>query len=294
MTKQRVVFIVNPVSGNRPRVKRLLPNLIRRHLDQSKFTYEIRHTDHAGHAREIAHQLVTSKTVDAIVVAGGDGSVNEVLPELLHSNIVLGILPLGSGNGLARHLKFPMRMSRAIQRVNRYQVDTIDVGQVGDEHFVSNAGLGFDAYVAKQFERVETRGFWSYAWHTLKGAARYPGFQYKVCANENSHEGKAFLMTICNSNQYGYNVKMAPEASLQDGLLDVYIAKDFARWKAPFLVLAVLLNLHRNLKTFQHFRAKQLEIETPEKVHLHLDGDPYGKQKRLEVTLLPRALKIIT
>ena len=294
MTKQRLVFIVNPISGNRPHTKRLLPDLISQYLDHDRFTYEIRHTNHPGHAREIAKEAARSGNVDAVVVAGGDGSVNEVLPELINSKVVLGILPLGSGNGLARHLKFPMRISRAIQRINLFRVDTIDVGRMESDYFVSNAGLGFDAYVAKQFEQVETRGFWSYAWQTLKGAAHYPGFSYKVCANGHSHEGRAFMMTVCNSNQYGYNVKMAPEASLQDGLLDVYIVQDFARWKAPFLVLAVLLSLHRNLRTIKHFQASELEIETEEKVHLHLDGDPYGKQKRLQVTLLPRALKIIT
>lgn len=294
MTKQRLVFIVNPVSGNRPRIKRLLPELISRHLDHGQFTYEIRHTNHPGHARQIAKEAVQSGKVDAIIVAGGDGSVNEVLPGLLNSRVVLGILPLGSGNGLARHLKFPMRMSRAIERINRYQVDTIDVGKMESDYFVSNAGLGFDAYVAKKFERVETRGFWGYTYQILKGAAQYPGFQYKVCANGHSHQGKAFLMTLCNSNQYGYNVKIAPHADLHDGLLDVYIVKDFARWKTPFLVAAVLLNIHHRMGSFQHFQAKELEIQAEEKVHLHLDGDPYGKQKRLQVTLLPRALKIIT
>ena len=271
----------------------MLPQLIDRHLDHSKFSYEIRHTDHAGHAREIAHELVKGDLVDAIVVAGGDGSVNEVIPELLHGGVVLGILPLGSGNGLARHMKFPMRIPRAIERINNFKVDTIDIGQAKDDYFVSNAGIGFDAYVAKKFERVENRGFWGYTYQVLRRALQYKGFHYKICLNGDSQEGTAYLMTICNSNQYGYNVKIAPNASIQDGYLDVYIVRDFPRWKTPFLVGAVLINRHHKLQEFEYFQAKELEVQTEKKIHLHLDGDPFGKQKRVPITLLPRALKII-
>lgn len=288
-----MVFVINPVSGTRQRLKKQLPKAIKRYLDHDKFDFTIRYTQYAGHAHDIAQEIVRNQSADIITVAGGDGSVNEVVQVILHTDIQLGILPFGSGNGLARHLGFPMRLRAMIEMLNRQVVRNMDVVQVGQEVAVSNIGMGFDGYVAKIFDRIEERGFWGYARGVIAGAFRYPGWSYALQYNGHSYSGKAFMITLCNSNQHGYNLRLAPNASLNDGYLDVYIIPEFARWKMPWLLLLVALGQHHRSKYFHYVRARSVKITTPQPVAIHLDGEPAGKETKLEAEVLYKAIKVI-
>lgn len=291
--KQRLVFIVNPISGTRQRLKKQLPQAIERYLDHEQFDYSLHYTEYPGHAHDIAQDVVRMQSADIIAVAGGDGSVNEVVQVILHSDIKLGILPFGSGNGLARHLGFPMQIKKMIEILNRHVVRNMDVVKVGDEVAVSNVGMGFDGYVSTLFERLDTRGFWGYAIGVLKGAWRYPGFPYRLRYNGSELSGKAFMLTAFNSNQHGYNMKMAPQASLNDGKLDVYVLADFPRWKLPLIVAQVLLNQHHRSRYFTYVKAREVRLQTEEPAHLHIDGEPAGKVQSLHIEVLYKAIKVI-
>lgn len=291
--KLKLVFIVNPISGTRQRLKKQLPKAIERYLDHNQFDYLIRYTEYPGHAHDIAQEIVREQSADVIAVAGGDGSVNEVVGVILHSDIKLGILPFGSGNGLARHLGFPMQTRKMIEILNRMVVRNMDVVRVGEEVAVSNVGLGFDGYVAKLFERLDTRGFWGYAIGVLKGAFKFPGFNYQLQYNGSQLSGKAFMITACNSNQHGYNMKLAPHASLNDGLLEVYVIQDFPRWKLPWVVGLVLFNLHHRSKYFTYVKAKEIRLQVEQPMHLHIDGEPADTVDRLEMEVLFKAIKVI-
>lgn len=291
--KQTIVFIVNPISGTRQRLKKQLPNAIKRYLDHEQFDYRIMYTEYPGHARDIAKEIVRDQSADVIAVAGGDGSVNEVVRVILHTDIKLGILPFGSGNGLARHLGFPMQTRKMIEILNHMVVRNMDVMRLGDEIAISNVGLGFDGHVAKLFERLDTRGFIGYAMGVIKGAIRFPGFDYTLHYNGQPISGKAFMLTACNSNQHGYNMKLAPQASLNDGLMDVYVIRDFPRWKLPWLVLLVVTNNHHQSRYFLHVKAKSIEVTTQQPVAMHVDGEPMDKVGRLNMEVLYKAIKVI-
>lgn len=291
---RHIVFIVNPVSGVRQRQKAQLPRIIEQHLDTSRYSYVIRETAYAGHAYDMAIQLVEEGNTDIIAVAGGDGSVNEVVKAILHTNIQLAILPFGSGNGLARHLGIPMKPAAMIQLLHDHQVQPMDVIRIGDELAVSNVGIGFDGYVADLFSQHKKRGFFGYVRGVLKGAFKYKGFSYTLRYNGHDHSGRAFMITACNANQHGYNIRLASHAQLNDGLFDLYIISDVSRWMVPLLVLLVMLQLHHHSRWFTHVPAKQLQVHTTHPAYWHIDGEPAGKGSTFVMQILPSAIQVIT
>lgn len=290
--KKKVLIIANPVSGSRNRVRKSLPSLAKSILDHSVFDYSIQWTESRGHAGLLAVSALEDKT-DIIVVAGGDGTLNEVINVIADTPLVLGILPLGSGNGLARHMQFPMQISNALRIINQMKVEEIDLGSYHDSVFCSVAGLGFDAYVAKLFDNSITRGFLSYTMYTIKAMFRYPFFDYQLTANHSTYQGQCFFITACNSSQYGYNMKIAPQASLQDGLLDVCILKKFPRWKSLYLVILVLSGKHENNKYFERILTSELTIKTKNPVNFQVDGEPFQMEKEVTLKIKPASLKMI-
>jgi len=290
---KHILFIINPISGTRKFLKKRLPRLIERHIDRSKFTVEIRYTEYAGHASELARKAVDDHT-DIVVIAGGDGSINEVANQLQQTDVVLGIFPVGSGNGLARHLGYnTINPLRTLHIINRLKTDTIDLCRFDGQVFCSNAGIGFVALVAKLFAGHAVRGFFSYAFSVFKGLFLFPRFPYSMQLNGQEINGEGFIISLCNSNQYGYNIRIAPDASLQDGLMDVWVLNRFPRWKAPFLFIRVLRGTHLRSKYFQHFTTARVEISTERPLYFQVDGETRDPVSHLNVTVVPRSLKVI-
>lgn len=290
--KKRVHFIVNPVSGTQQTLKGQLPQLLTDNLDLDQFDYEIRWTESAGHATELARQAVEAH-VDLVVAVGGDGSINEVANALVGTNVPLGVLPFGSGNGLARHLGYPMKKAKAIQVFNRFKVEEMDLFRLANSYICSTAGIGFDAYVAEVFARTNARGFLGYTIGFLKAFIRYPYFDYKVKFADREISGKAFMIVLCNSSQHGYNVKIAPNASVQDGVMDVWILDKFPRWKATLIFFSILRGMHHKSRYFNSFTTDRVIIETETPIHFHTDGEPVAKITRVEAEVKPRALRVV-
>ena len=218
--KKSISFILNPHSGTHS--KEELPKLIEAHLDKSKFDYRLIITEYAGHAAELAKQCVEQHT-DIVVAVGGDGTVNEVARSLVHSQTALGIIPSGSGNGLARHLCIPMDVKKAINIINQCKIEALDYGVINELPFFCTCGMGFDAFISMKFAEAGKRGPITYAENVLKEGLKYQPEQYEVIDETGTKRYKAFLIACANASQYGNNAYIAPQATMTDGLMDVVV-----------------------------------------------------------------------
>ncbi|MBR1468823.1 MAG: diacylglycerol kinase family lipid kinase, partial [Prevotella sp.] len=215
---KKVVFIMNPISGTASKAN--IPNLIEKTLDKGKFDYELRLTERAGHAAEIAAEAKEGGA-DIVVAIGGDGTVNEVARVLVDSETALGIIPCGSGNGLARHLMLPMNAKKSIEIINRAEIHDLDYGIINGHPFFCTCGMGFDAFVSQKFAEAGRRGPITYVENVLREGLKYKPETYEIQDETGTTRAKAFLISCANASQYGNNAYIAPQASMSDGLLDV-------------------------------------------------------------------------
>lgn len=288
--KKNITFIVNPISGTKS--KDTLPLLVKQLIDDSLYECEIIKTEYAGHAAELASQCVNDH-IDICVAVGGDGTVNEVARSLAHSETALGIIPCGSGNGLARHLCLPMDMKQALQVINAGKTDYFDYGVINDQPFFCTCGMGFDAYVSLKFAESGKRGLATYVENVLKEGLTYKPDTYIITDGSGNHQYNAFLVACANASQYGNNAYIAPEASMQDGLLDVIIMEPFniiEAAKVGFDLFAKTLKSNKHIKTFQ---ARSIHIHRNESGAVHFDGDPTKMGTDIDVRIEPLGLKAI-
>ena len=288
--KKNITFIVNPISGTKS--KDALPLLVKQLIDDSLYECEIIKTEYAGHAAELASQCVNDH-IDICVAVGGDGTVNEVARSLAHSETALGIIPCGSGNGLARHLCLPMDMKHALQVINAGKTDYFDYGVINDQPFFCTCGMGFDAYVSLKFAESGKRGLATYVENVLKEGLTYKPDTYIITDESGNHQYNAFLVACANASQYGNNAYIAPEASMQDGLLDVIIMEPFniiEAAKVGFDLFAKTLKSNKHIKTFQ---ARSIHIHRNESGAVHFDGDPTKMGTDIDVRIEPLGLKAI-
>ena len=288
--KKNITFIVNPISGTKS--KDALPLLVKQLIDDSLYECEIIKTEYAGHAAELASQCVNDH-IDICVAVGGDGTVNEVARSLAHSETALGIIPCGSGNGLARHLCLPMDMKQALQVINAGKTDYFDYGVINDQPFFCTCGMGFDAYVSLKFAESGKRGLATYVENVLKEGLTYKPDTYIITDESGNHQYNAFLVACANASQYGNNAYIAPEASLQDGLLNVIIMEPFniiEAAKVGFDLFAKTLKSNKHIKTFQ---ARSIHIHRNESGAVHFDGDPTKMGTDIDVRIEPLGLKAI-
>ena len=231
MDKKQIVFIINPKSGTSN--KEVIPLLIEKHIDSSVYDVKCVFTEYAGHASDIAKQCV-EEGVHIAVAVGGDGTVNEVARSLTHSQTALGIIPCGSGNGLARHLMLPMNIKGALEIINTGIIHDLDYGIINEHAFFCTCGMGFDAFISKKFAETGKRGPLTYIENVLREGLKYKPETYELTLDGNdSKPYKAFLISIANASQYGNDAYIAPQASMKDGFLDVVIMEPFDILEAP-------------------------------------------------------------
>jgi len=287
--KKKICFIVNPISGvGRQKV---IEKLIDRHLDRTLFDYEIRYTKAAKHATELASNAVANN-FNIVVAVGGDGSVNEITKGLIGSNAAMAVIPTGSGNGFARHLKIPLNLKKAMQVINNAQERLIDSIQFNNETFINVAGIGFDAHIGWEFAKFGKRGLSSYLKVIIREFPKYKVQDFELIINGKSLHKKAFLITFANGSQWGNNAHIAPLADIADGLMDIAILKDFS-----FLnVISIGSKLFR--KTLHH--SKYLEIIKAKEVivkqantYAHIDGEPIEIGNTISIKVNPLSLRVI-
>ena len=282
---------MNPISGTSD--KKDIPYLIEELLDKEQFDYSIRETEYAGHAYEIAKES-KEQGIDIVVAAGGDGTVNEIGRALVHSNTALGIIPTGSGNGLARHLLIPMKIKGAIQVLNDCEITDLDYGIINEHPFFCTCGVGFDAFISEKFAEAGKRGPITYLENILKEGLKYEPETYEIEAENGTIKKKAFLISCANASQYGNNAYIAPQASMSDGMIDVIIMEPFDALEASQISIEMFnktLDKNNKIKTF---RSKEIKIYRKAPGVIHYDGDPIDTGKEIVVTLKEKGIKILT
>lgn len=268
-----------------------MPGLIAKNLDQGIFDYSIVYTDGADHAKTIAADSIGK--VDMVVAVGGDGTINEVASGIAGSDAVLGVLPYGSGNGLSRFLGVPMDPAKAILNLNNWHVEAIDAGQADGEWFFNMAGMGFDAHIAEVFAHSEKRGFFTYIKSAFREVMNYKADDYHIDIDGKRYERNAYMLSIANSSQYGNNAHVSPDASVQDGLLDVCIIKPFPVWRFIELGIRMFTKTSTGSKYLEIVKGENITISRAQPGPMHLDGEPRMAGTRVEVKVMPAALKII-
>lgn len=290
--KKKIMFIVNPISGVYR--KKHIPEKIARYIDYVQYDYTIRTTQYPGHATLIAQQAV-EEGYDVCVAVGGDGSINEVAQSLVGSNTALGVIPFGSGNGFATHLKIPARNAEgAIGVLNTGKVVKLDLVKSNLRYFVSNAGFGIDSSVARRFHHHKIRGLASYAWAVIKELLFYfQPFHAKVEIDDVTIERDFFLFTAFNANQYGYDYAVFPFTSMKDGVMDVIVLNRFSFTKLFWIVACLLLKRADLIKEAEIYRAKRIKIHGSKKMNYQFDGDSVIYHDDVEFEIMPACINVI-
>lgn len=289
LQKKNIVFIINPISGVGR--QKTAEDAIRKHLDHSKFSYEIITTKYAHHATEIARNAAIAK-IDIVVAMGGDGSANDVAQGLLNSETVMGIIPVGSGNGLARHLKIPISLEKSIQIINSENFTKIDTATINEKLFISIAGLGFDAYVAEEFAKCKRRGFRSYSKTVFTKFIGYQPSHFKINFDGREIQRTAIVVSFANSDQFGYNASIAPKASINDGFIDLVIVSPVSFFRGILLLGKLFFKTIESSSKVEIYKAKEIKVEVSNNVSCHIDGDPNDQQHSVHVKVHPKSLNI--
>ena len=289
--KKKIVFILNPISGTSS--KKEIPDLIDQTLDKEQFDYELRLTEYAGHAAEIA-KVCANEGKDIVVAIGGDGTVNEVARSLVHTDTALGIIPCGSGNGLARHLCLPMDVKKSLQIINDCKIEAFDYGVINDLPFFCTCGMGFDAFISLKFAEAGKRGPITYIENVLKEGLKYKPETYEVEDETGASTYKAFLIACANASQYGNNAYIAPGATMKAGEMDVIIMEPFDALDAPQMAADLFMKTLGNNSKIKTFRTKQLHIHRNQPGAIHYDGDPIMTGEDIDVHIEHQGINILT
>jgi len=289
-TKINILFIINPISGGRGKLR--IPDFIDKYLDKEKFSPNFVFSEYVGHAGELADEAAT-KNFDVIIAAGGDGTINEVATKVLKHNKILGILPLGSGNGLARFLNISKNLRYALSIINNFKIDEIDTAEFNKKCFFNLAGMGFDAHLSSVFSKDKKRGLSGYIKLGFKEVFNYKVQTYNLNIDGTEYTRKAFAISIANSSQYGNDVYIAPNASVKDGLLDVCIIKPFPIIKLPVLGYVMLRGKAESSGMIEIIKGKNIKIIRETAGAVHVDGEPLEMGVEIEAVINPLSLKVI-
>lgn len=289
--KEKIRFIINPIAGTS--AKKELPELIRKNLDPGKYEMEILFTEYAGHATELTKDGI-KEGIRYFVATGGDGSVKEIATALVHQNAVLGIIPRGSGNGLARNLGIPLDTAEAVKTINRPHIMTIDSCKAGEEYFFNIAGVGFDGLIAHRFAGSRHRGFRTYVSTIIRHLLTYrPRKITCTIAGESPVTSKPFLVAFANSKQYGNNFLIAPDAEINDGYLDICQVNSMFELLGIRSILDYLSGkIYRNRYVTSR-KAANITIESKQPLLMHLDGEPISPGHSITLEMVPASLQVM-
>lgn len=290
--QKNILFIINPISGVAKKNK--IPPLIEKYFSESNFKWEIAYTDYRGHGGEITRDR--KDNFDAIVAVGGDGSVNEIGSQLVGHHCAFGIIPCGSGNGLARHLKIPLKLHEAVQTIAKYQPTKIDTGKINDKIFIGTCGVGFDAHIAEKFDHFGKRGFLSYARLVMREFNHYQMPEFEISGPELSIKKHAFMCSIANSSQFGNGFTISPHSDIQDGQFELVLLKKFNWIESPFLTGKFFNSRIDKSKHFECIRfSQELKITVNQSTEFlyHIDGEPFKGEGKYTIQILPLSLNVL-
>lgn len=291
--KTKIHFIVNPIAGSGK--NHFTEDFLYKYFEESEFEIRVKESEYSKHAITLANESI-KENVNVLVACGGDGTINEVASCIVNSEIILGVIPIGSGNGLASNLNIPKKINKALQTIIHANFISIDVGKINNQLFFSNTGIGFGAQVIYEFEKSKKRKLISYISSVFKALKNYTyNNVLELTINGETKTVYPFLFFISNSNEMGYNMSLTPKASLQDGLLDVICAPKLSRFKILLFGVLFLFKKHSWLKEAHCFQAKKLHIQKHDNTFFSAQKDGESiviKSDSLEINIIPKALKV--
>jgi diacylglycerol kinase (ATP) len=289
MSRKRIAFVINPNSGSNKKTDRVA--LIRKLVNYS-YDSEIILWKQVADRDEIFQNIINGE-FDIAVAVGGDGTVSQLAEVLCGTGIALGIIPFGSGNGLARHLGIPMKPAEAIKLLETGVIKKIDRGRINNRSFFCTAGVGFDARIGKLFAESENRGFITYGKMTISELRNYRSETYTIDIDGKTMERSAFLMTVANAGQYGNNAWIAPKASVADGILHFSILKDFRWWNVPVIAGKMFAKKIDTSRFLESFSGKKITITRKSEGAIHYDGEPDTQGTQLNASIETAALNVV-
>lgn len=287
---KNIAFIINPISGTLN--KRRIPKIIDKLLDKEQWMPDIVFTEYKGHGIELARHYA-ALGFNAVVAVGGDGTVNEVASGLRGTNTALGVIPIGSGNGFARHMGTPLRTTNAVEALNNMTPVRCDYGLANDHPFFATCGTGFDASISEEFQKAGTRGFRTYFEKIVKNIFTYEPENYKLEGEGIDIEGKAFLVTVANCSQWGASAVIAPKASIQDGKLDVVFCSPFPLILAPGLALGLFTKTIDQGIHVTSLKTKEVTLFRDNAGPFHIDGDPVEMGTEIHIRVVEDGLWVL-
>ena len=288
--KKSILFIINPLSGGKKKSE--FPSLAAAHLDANKFDSEFVFTEWPTHANDLAIEAIDKKK-DIVVSVGGDGTINEVASAVEGTDTLMGIIPFGSGNGLARSLDISLNNKKAIKILNNLKARHIDTAVLNDRKFFNMAGLGFDAHISAKFAQLKNRGLKGYIQTALKEVYSYIPDNYDLIIDGHHYKREAFMISIANSCQYGNNAYISPEAKLDDGWLDVCIIKPFPLVQFPMVGYHLFNKTVHTTDYVEIIKGKDIRINRRLEGIVHIDGEPLNMDKEISIKVKPLSLGIL-
>lgn len=277
-----ILFIVNPVSGKKRRKSRILSKL---HAAGCNVVL----TEYAGHAEILAREAVEN----TVVAVGGDGTVNEVARGILGTGKTMGIIPCGSGDGLALDLGISRNISKALRVVQSGKQRVIDAGHINGRLFFSTCGLGLDAAVSQRFASSSRRGLATYIREAFSVWKHFSIEDTLISIDGKTIECRPVIVSVCNSRQWGNGARIAPDAILDDGLLDITIIDKFRSIEIPSLALRLMSGRLGKSPRVHQFRGRDINIHRKSEGPAHFDGDYLAAEQDLHIEILPASLKVI-
>ncbi len=288
---KKLLVVLNPIAGARRKIN--LEERVREWMGLS-FEVSFLYWETADFDITLAiKNRIKEERFEIVVAAGGDGTVNRTARALVNSDTAFAILPLGSGNGLARHFKIPMNLENAACVIAKGKVIKMDTCQINDENFFCTAGTGFDAHIGDLFANSGKRGFSTYTKIVGREFKNYKSSDYKIIADGKEINVKAFLVTVANANQYGNNVYISPDADITDGLMNVVVLKPFGLIHAPALASRLFLKNMHKATLVETFKAKQVDVFRNDSGPIHFDGEPFVMGNELRFRIFPNSMQII-
>ncbi|MEP7259371.1 MAG: diacylglycerol kinase family protein [Flavitalea sp.] len=296
--QRKLVYLVNPISGTKG--KAALKEMIAKKTQAHHLAFEILATNKEGNYDHLRKKIESDGITD-VIVCGGDGTVSAVAGSLLNTSVAVGIIPMGSGNGLALTARIPVAASKALDIIFAGKSGWIDGFYINDRFSCMLAGLGFDAQVAKDFDSVKRRGLQTYLKICAINYFKAKAHPFEIISKKKKISTEAFFLSIANSNQFGNHFTIAPHASLTDGLLDIVIAKKMNKLMLPFSILHQFTGInaiqtlddHIDRKNVLYFQTTGLVILNPGLAPLHVDGEPMPPASRIEVKIMPNAFRLL-
>jgi diacylglycerol kinase (ATP) len=296
--QRRFIYFINPISGTKGKI--LLLETIKKKTTEKNIPFEILHTNAAGDYSYL-HQKITVEKITDIIVCGGDGSVNQIAGALLGVNVNIGIVPMGSGNGLAFAAKIPKAANGALDVIFKGNTSYIDSFYINKRFSCMLCGLGFDAQVAHNFAQQKKRGLATYVKQSVKHFVTAKTYPFSLSVDDDTIVTDAFFISIANSNQFGNNFTIAPRASLHDGLLDIVIVNKMSKMRMVWNILKQIRSgqvrpyedkkYHRT--DIGYFQTKKLIIQNPQLAPLHIDGEVVETATSFKIEIIEKAFRLL-